>query len=91
LYSPGSGHKRDKDIEKVKALGINTSVGGAVAHDLHRRRREPLNPFFSQRSINRLAPRFDDKIRQLEDRFSQATVTAEVINLSDSYFALTNE
>jgi cytochrome P450 len=72
-------------------LGINTSIGGAVAHDLHRRRREALNPFFSQRSIARLVPKLNEKIQQLEDRFSEAAKTNEVLNISDLYFGLASE
>lgn len=91
IYSPGTGHKRDKDAQKVKALGINTSMGGAVAHDLHRRRRDPLNPFFSHQSITRLAPKLNDKVQQMEDQFLQAEKSAEVLNLSDIYYGFTNE
>ncbi|KAI2635632.1 cytochrome P450 family protein [Hypomontagnella submonticulosa] len=91
IYSPGTGHKRDKDAQKVKALGINTSMGGAVAHDLHRRRRDPLNPFFSHQSITRLAPKLNDKVQQMEDQFLQAEKSAEVLNLSDIYYGFTND
>ncbi|KAI1767418.1 cytochrome P450 family protein [Hypoxylon sp. FL1150] len=91
VYSPGPGQKRDKDIQKVKALGINTSIGGAVAHDLHRRRREALNPFFSHRSITRRAPKLDDKVQQLEDSFLRAKESGEVVNLSDVYFGFASD
>ncbi|KAI1382876.1 cytochrome P450 family protein [Hypoxylon trugodes] len=91
IYSPGPGQKRDKDIQKVKALGINTSIGGAVAHDLHRHRREALNPFFSHRSITRLAPKMDDKVGQLEDLFLRAKESTEVVNLSDLYYGFAND
>jgi hypothetical protein len=39
-------------VEKVKALGIDTSIGRAVEHDLHRNRRESLNPFFKKSVLN---------------------------------------
>jgi hypothetical protein len=91
LYAPGPGHMRDKDIEKVKALGINTSIGGAVAHELHKQRREALNPFFSHRNVSRLAPMLSDKVKQLESRFLESAQTGEPVNLSDLYFAFANE
>ncbi|KAI0516853.1 cytochrome P450 family protein [Xylaria bambusicola] len=87
LYAPGSGHKRDKDSEKVKALGINSSIGGAVAHDLHRRRRDALNPFFSHSSIVKRARTIEEKARKLETIFE---MTSEV-NLSDVYFGFAND
>ncbi|KAI0972791.1 cytochrome P450 family protein [Xylaria arbuscula] len=87
LYAPGPGHKRDKDLEKVKALGINSSIGGAVAHDLHRRRREALNPFFSHRNIIKDARKIEDKARRLETIFE----TASRLNVSDVYFSFSND
>ncbi|KAI1076111.1 cytochrome P450 family protein [Whalleya microplaca] len=91
LYAPGIGHKRDKAIGKVKALGINTSVGGAIDHDLHRRRREALNPFFSSHRIATLASYLNNKAQQLEERFCQSANTGKVVNLSDIYYGFAND
>ncbi|KAF4624479.1 hypothetical protein G7Y89_g13693 [Cudoniella acicularis] len=91
IYSPGPRAKRNKDIEKVKALGINTSIGGAVDHDLHRRRREALNPFFSKKSVLNLAPQLDGKIPQLGDVFKMSCQSKEVVNLSDLYTGFSSE
>ncbi|KAI8965300.1 cytochrome P450 family protein [Daldinia sp. FL1419] len=91
IYSPGSGHKRDKDFQKVKALGINTSIGGAVSHDLHRRRRDALNPFFSHRGVVKFASKLEEKIQQVENQFLQAEKSARVVNLSDIYFGFASD
>ncbi|KAK1754209.1 Trichodiene oxygenase [Echria macrotheca] len=92
VYAPGPGHKRDKDYTKNKALGVDSSVGGAIAHDLHRRRREALNPCFSPQRIHRnLDSKLKDKASQLEHVFSQAKERGEVLNLSDVYFAFAND
>ncbi|KAI0485055.1 cytochrome P450 [Xylariaceae sp. FL0804] len=91
IYSPGQGQRRDKDINKVKALGINTSVGGAVSHELHRRRRDALEPFFSRRNISRLETRLLAKTEQLEQQFKTITEANAVVNLSDVYFAFSND
>ncbi|TVY18468.1 Cytochrome P450 monooxygenase TRI4, partial [Lachnellula arida] len=91
LYSPGPHAKRNKDIEKVKALGINSSIGGAVEHDLHRKRRESLNPFFSKKRVLNLAPQIQNKISQLEDIFLTSQNINGVVNLSDLYFAFSSE
>ena len=91
IYAPGPNGKRNKDLEKVKALGINTSVGGAVGHDLHRKRRESLNPFFSKKSVLNLAPQIQEKTAQLEDTFAASLEKKEIINLSDLYFAFSRE
>lgn len=91
IYTPGPGSKRDKDIEKVKALGINTSIGGAVQHDLHRHRREALNPFFSQKSVLLLEPELAGKIERLRSYFEESLRENTVLNLSDLYFAFSGD
>ena len=83
--------KRNKDLAKVKALGMNTSVGGAVEHDLHRKRRESLNSFFSKKSVLSLAPQIEAKTTQLDKVFFASLKEKKIINLSDLYFAFSNE
>lgn len=90
IYSPGSGQKRDKDFEKVKALGINSSVGGAWQHDLHRKRRQPLNPYFSNAMILRHESQLYDKKTQLAGIFEKFQ-GRHPVNLSDAYFAFSSE
>lgn len=91
IYAPGPSYKRDKDHEKNKALGVDSSVGGAIAHELHRRRREALNPFFSPQRIHRLDPELRVKTAQMESVFYKAKETGEILNLSDVYFGFANE
>ncbi|KAI1880828.1 hypothetical protein JX265_001068 [Neoarthrinium moseri] len=67
IYSPGPSQKRDKDIEKVKALVLDSSIGGAVGHDLHRRRRRALSSFYSPRQVLRVAP--DGEVLNLSDLY----------------------
>lgn len=83
--------KRDKDAEKVRALGVSTSIGGAVDWGLYRRRREPLNTFFSRRSVLGLAIRLDDTAAQLRQIFERGAEDMSVINLSDLYTVFTSE
>ncbi|KAM7185683.1 Trichodiene oxygenase [Naviculisporaceae sp. PSN 640] len=92
IYAPGPGHKRDKDYEKNKALGVDSSVGGSITHDLHRRRREALNPFFSARRIHQnLDAELRDRTKAIENALTKAANNGEVVNLSDVYFAFAND
>ncbi|KAI0118668.1 cytochrome P450 [Nemania sp. FL0031] len=91
IYAPGPGHKRDKDYSKNKALGMDTSIAAALTHDLHRHRREALNPFFSPKRILRLDDELRSKATQVESLFSQARDSGEVLNLSDVYFGFCND
>ena len=91
IYAPGQGAKRHKDASKQKGLGINTSIGGAIDHDLHRNRRESLNPFFSKASVMRLEPQLLEKIDQLREAFEDATKSKKPLNLADLYYAFSSE
>ena len=86
-----SARRRDKDPEKVKALGNNHSTGGAVHYDLHHKRRESLDPFFSQRSVHALENMLKEKTKQLCGRFDQALSQKKPVNISDLYFAFALE
>ncbi|KAI1266611.1 cytochrome P450 [Xylariaceae sp. FL1019] len=91
VYAPGFNHKRDKNPKHNRALGVSTSVGGALGHDLHRSRREALNSFFSPKSIHRLDTALSAKVTQVEQLFARARDSGEVLNLSDVYFAFCND
>jgi len=67
------------------------SVGGSINHELHRKRREALNPFFSKRSVMALGPMISQKVDLLRACFDQHAKHGTPINLSDIYFAFANE
>ncbi|KAI1430777.1 cytochrome P450 [Xylaria sp. CBS 124048] len=91
IYASRPGHKRDKNPKYVRALGISTSIGGSVAHELHRSRREALNPFFSPQRIHRLDSDLMDKVAQVESHFQKARDSGQVLDLLDLYFAFCND
>lgn len=91
IYAPGPGHKRDKNPKHNRALGVNSSIGGSVSQELHRKRREALNPFFSPQRIHRLDSHLTSKAAQVENLFAEATESGEAVNLSDVYFAFCSE
>lgn len=71
---------------------MDSSVGGSITHDLHRRRREALNPFFSARRIHQnLDAELRDRTKAIEHALDKAADNGEVVNLSDVYFAFANE
>jgi hypothetical protein len=77
-------------VEKVKALGIDTSIGRAVEHDLHRKRRESLHPFLKKSVLN-LTPQVQLKAAQLGVVSATSLQQKEIINLSDIYFGFSRE
>ena len=68
--------------------GFNGSVGGTNPHELHRKRRAALNPFFSKASIRKLQHEIDEKAIQLVQRLRNEK--ERVFKVNHAYAALTN-
>lgn len=62
-----------------------------VPHDLHRRRRKPLEPFFSKQGIGALEPVLSSLTRRLCDRIDSHKGTSKVIRLNNAFYALTGD
>lgn len=90
LYS-GPGQKRDKWIWAVDMFGNSESGFGTVPHDLHRLRRNALNPFFSKQAIGRMEPLIRSLIEKLCTRFEQFQQTGEPVKVLDAFAALTTD
>jgi cytochrome P450 len=58
-------------------------------HDLHRRRRAALNPFFSRRAVLKLEPVIHSLIEKLGRRIETYRGTERPLNLGDAYTAFT--
>ena len=85
-----SGHaRREKHHPQIRANGSPGSVSSAVSHELHRMRRNALNPFFSKRSVTRLEQIIQDKVERLCEGISQCARKDEVIRLDAAFVALT--
>lgn len=64
LYA-GSAHKRDRDPWHTAGLGLGGSLLDTVPHDLHRRRRAALSPFFSKAYTKRMLPVVEERVDAL--------------------------
>ena len=88
---PASFRRREKYAYQTRTLPVPLSVGGSLQHELHRKRREALNPFFSKKSVVELGPMISRKVdllcKQLEDHLNSRIP----ISLSEVYFAFSNE
>ena len=60
-------------------------------HDLHRRRRKPLEPFFSRSGVLRLQPLLAETIEKLANRFEEVKETGSIIRLDHAFFALSGD
>jgi hypothetical protein len=93
IFPVSNLRKRDKYWRQLRGLDVDMSTASTIPHELHRRRREALNPFFSQRNVIALEPMLRGKVTQLcayfEDALQQAN--GEVVNLYDLYYAFARE
>lgn len=87
----GASRNREKYAFQLRTLPVPLSMGASRTHDLHRRRREALNQFFSRRSVVELEPMIQSKVEQLTTAFENRRDSGATINLSSIYYALANE
>ena len=90
IYAP-SYRRREKYAFQTRTLKVPMSVGGSMNHELHRKRREALNPFFSKRSVVALGPMITGKVDLLRASLERHTENGTPINLSDLYYAFAHE
>lgn len=62
-----------------------------VDHDLHRKRRKPMEPFFSKQGINRIQPMLDELVLLLVTRLKESAGTGRVIRLDHAFSALAGD
>ncbi|TVY45338.1 Cytochrome P450 monooxygenase [Lachnellula occidentalis] len=90
IYAPSMSH-RDKYDYILRTLPIPGAIGATVRHDVHRKRREALGPFFSKRNVLHLEPLITGKLEQLCQLITKHASEKTPINLSDALFAFSND
>jgi cytochrome P450 len=73
------------------SLLVQHSVAATEDWDLHKQRRDALNPYFSQKSVLSLEPLLKEKTQELREWFDDAMRLQKPINLSDAFYAFSNE
>lgn len=86
----GVGHKRDRDPWHTKSLTLPDSILASNPHDLHRKRRAALSPFFSMVSTRSLTPVVVDGKNALMARFEGLVGSEEPVNLQYAPSAFAN-
>lgn len=60
-------------------------------HDLHRRRRKPLEPFFSRQGIERLQPMLAEVALHLEERLREMKGQHKLVRLDHAFSAFSGD
>jgi cytochrome P450 len=90
IYAGASKNRELYDFQ-LRVLPVPLSMGAAKTHELHRKRREALNPFFSKRSVGELESMIKAKVNKLVKSFETHRDSGKPVNLSNVYYALANE
>jgi hypothetical protein len=90
IYAPAS-QKREKYPFLMRTLSTSQASGATVGHELHRKRREALNPFFSKKAITSFESVITERVQRLRQVVQEHDASKIPLNLSDLYFALAKE
>ena len=90
VYAP-STTRRNKYEYQLRTLRVPGGVGTTASYDIHKKRREALVPFFSKKNVLHLEPLITKKVDQLCYLVKNHAKRNELVNLSDAFFAFSNE
>jgi cytochrome P450 len=90
VYAP-SAKRRDKYEYQLRTLRVPGGVGTTASYDVHKKRREALSPFFSKRNVLHMEPLITEKVKQLCQLVEKHAAEKTPVNLSDIFFAFSNE
>ncbi|KAI9806985.1 MAG: hypothetical protein M1833_002643 [Piccolia ochrophora] len=85
----GTTRTTDKWHWSAKMFGDGGSGFSTVPHELHRRRRAALSPFFSKRSVHRVEPLIQKAVDNLCTRLSEFQELGEPVHLGYGWSAFT--
>ncbi|KAL3424986.1 hypothetical protein PVAG01_04267 [Phlyctema vagabunda] len=90
LYST-PGQKRDRDYWHTRANNLDRSLLSTIGHDLHRKRRAALSPFFSTASVHKLEGVIRERTATLLHRLLEGKGTDEVFPMDRAFAAWSND
>ena len=90
IYAPSS-RRRNKDPVQMKTIPVPLSVGGTSLHDLHRNRRDALNPYFTRKSVVSFELGIKSKLKQLDGILDRYSKQQKPLNLSDAIYGFATE
>lgn len=75
----------------TRGFAVPTAGGMTIKHEIHRRRRGALNPFFSKASIVAEMPVIQEKLAVMCARLDKIAGSREVLDLEAVYLAVTTD
>ncbi|KAG5748289.1 hypothetical protein H9Q70_009044 [Fusarium xylarioides] len=72
-------------------LGIEDTFFASKDHDLHRKRRKPIEPYFSRNGVLKLEELIGERVEKLFHRFHELSGTGVVVRLDYAFEAFTGD
>ncbi|KAI4232506.1 MAG: hypothetical protein LQ352_008326 [Teloschistes flavicans] len=91
IYVSGSKRRTHALDGFINGIGIEDSILETVDHDLHRRRRKPLEPFFSRLGVSRIQHMLAQVVDKLAGRMEALKGTCTVVRLDHVFSALAGD
>ncbi|KAI1473716.1 cytochrome P450 [Daldinia eschscholtzii] len=91
LYSQSPKQRRERYWTFLQTLQADGSILATRDHELHRRRRAVLNPFFSQQNVRRLEPIINDTLANLFYRMDGWAKAGEPVRMNVAFRAATKD
>ena len=91
VYVLGSKRKSEKWAWSVPMFGAPNGILATVDHDLHRRRRQPYQNFFSKQSIRKYSNVIQSTADRLCSRMAEHQALGKKINLMHAWSAFTGD
>lgn len=91
LYTLSPKQRRHRAWTFIATMQLPGSMLASADHDLHRRRRAALNPFFSRQNVRRLEPVINDTLQHLLRRMEGWERTGEPVQMNAAFRAATKD
>ncbi|KAF2720101.1 cytochrome P450 [Polychaeton citri CBS 116435] len=91
LYTQSPKQRRERYYTVTQGLQAPGSILATDDHDIHRRRRAVLNPFFSLQNVRRLEPTIKDTLTNLFRRFEGWASEGKPVQLNTVFRAATKD
>lgn len=91
IYVAESRRRTDNYHSFIKGIDFDGSHLLTTEHDLHRRRRKPLEPFFSRLGVSRLWPVLAELVEKFAGRLEALKGTGSVIRLDHACSAFSGD
>lgn len=91
LYTQSPKHRRERYKTVIDPMNAPGSILATKDHDMHRKRRSILNPFFSKQNVRRLEPILNDTLETLLRRMDTWAAKGEPVRMSVPFRAATKD